>query len=96
MELSQIKEDLLREKHSNELRMKSMVSHMEERARAEEQSTHIVEERERTLRNIIRAYEKQRSRATIAELEGKLIQSGHIHVSGAVLEKSSGGLKSYA
>lgn len=54
-----------------------MVSHMEERARAEEQSAHIVEERERTLRNIIRAYENQRSRATIAQLEGKLIQLDH-------------------
>lgn len=45
---------------------------MEERARAEEQSAQISEERERTLRNIIRAYEDQRSRATIAQLEGKL------------------------
>ena len=80
MELSQVKEDLLREKHSNELRMKSMVSHMEERARVEEQSTHISEEKERTLRNIIRAFKKQSPHDRISSLEGKLIQSDHMDV----------------
>ena len=81
MELSQIKEDLLREKHSNELRMKSMVSHMEERARAEEQSANIVEEKERTLKSIIRAFKQQTPRERISSLEGKLIHISNPGVS---------------
>ena len=70
MELSHVQEDLLREKHSNELRTKSFLSAIERRASKEEQSQRVSAEKEKAYLNVIRAFQGQKSPEEIEHLTG--------------------------
>jgi ankyrin repeat protein len=68
VELSHVQEDLLREKHSNELRTKSFLSAIERRASKEEQSQRVSAEKEKAYLNVIRAFQGQKSPEEIEHL----------------------------
>ena len=70
VELSHVQEDLLREKHSNELRTKSFLSDIERRASKEEHSQRAFAEKEKAYVSIIRAFQGQKSPEEIEHLTG--------------------------
>ena len=70
VELSRIQEELLREKHNNELRLKNLMLDIEQRADKEVQAQRVFAEKERSLRVIIQAYEGQKSATEIGNLKG--------------------------
>ena len=72
VELSHVQEQLLTEKHVNELRTKSLVSDIERRASREEHAQHAFAVREKALQAIIRAYEGHKSPKVIHHMKGKL------------------------
>ena len=74
VELSHVQEDLLREKHSNELKTKSLVLDIEQRATKEEVAQRIFAEKEKVYLSIIRAYQGNKSPEEI-RLNGRLIHT---------------------
>ena len=75
MELTQLKEQLLMERHSNELRMKHMMSDMERRLASTEQYQDKKEEMETVYKGIIRALENETTPEQIAHLRGTYFYS---------------------
>ena len=75
VELSRVEEDLLREKHAHELRTKNLVLDIEQKSTKVEEVQRVYGEREEVLKNIIRAYEGQRSLKEIDNLKG---MSSHV------------------
>lgn len=71
VDLSRVKEELSLEKHSNELKMKHMVSDLEQMTMAKEQTLCIMEEKEATLRAMVKAVKDNSPPEEISKLEGK-------------------------
>ena len=70
MELTQLKEQLVMEKHINELRLKHMMSDVESKLASTEQYQDKKEEMEIAYNGIIRALENERTPEEITRLKG--------------------------